>query len=128
MAAQRPLLIFDGDCGFCTASAAWVSRGWDGRPRAVAWQHLGEKGLIELGLTTEQAQDAAWWVDESNALFRGHRAIGHALMACTGWRRALGAAVVSPPLGWAAPVAYRLVARYRHRMPGGTPACRPDSG
>jgi predicted DCC family thiol-disulfide oxidoreductase YuxK len=120
----RPLLVFDGDCGFCTKSAEWVSRDWRGRARAVPWQTLGEKGLAEIGLTIEQVTESAWWVDQLNQPVGGHRAIGESLRACRGWKRALGTAIVSPPLDWIGPAAYRLVARHRYRLPGGTPACR----
>ena len=120
----RPLLVFDGDCGFCTKSAEWVSRGWHGQALAVAWQTLGEKGLAEIGLTVEQVQESAWWVDEPKMPVGGHRAIGESLRACRGWRRGSGAAIVAPPLSWIGPATYRLVARYRYRLPGGTPACR----
>ena len=57
------MLVFDGNCGFCTWSAHWVARGWRGRARAVPWQALGPEGLAELGLTVDEAGDAAWWVD-----------------------------------------------------------------
>ena len=30
---------------------------------------------------------------------------------------------IQPPLRWLAPYLYRLIARNRHRLPGGTPAC-----
>ena len=119
-----PLLVFDGDCGFCTRSAEWASRGWSGRARTVPWQTLGEKGLAEIGLSLEQVKQSAWWVDQVNQPVGGHRAIGESLRACSGWRRALGVAVLIPPLDWIGPSAYRLVARYRYRLPGGTPACR----
>jgi predicted DCC family thiol-disulfide oxidoreductase YuxK len=125
-AAGRPLLVFDGDCGFCTKSAEWVSRGWHGRARAVSWQTLGQGGLDEIGLTIEQVQDSAWWVDEPNSPTGGHRAISEALRACGGWRRVVGAAILAPPLTWIGPGIYRLVARYRYRLPGGTPACRVE--
>ncbi len=119
-----PLLVFDGDCGFCTSAAGWIASHWDRPVRSVPWQCLGEPGLADLGLTVEQAQTAVWWVDESGGLARGHRAIGASLLAGTGWRRRAGMLVLTPPFSWMAAGIYRLVARFRHRLPGGTPACR----
>lgn len=124
MSEPAGLLIFDGECGFCTSSAGWIAARWPAGPKAVAWQHLGPDGLAELGLTVEQAQDSAWWVDGAGRLFAGHRAVAMSLAACTGWRRSVGLLIKSPPASPVAAVVYRLVARYRYRLPGGTPACR----
>lgn len=48
-ARSRPLLVFDGDCAFCTSSARLLARI---APAAemVAWQQID---LAELGLTEE---------------------------------------------------------------------------
>jgi predicted DCC family thiol-disulfide oxidoreductase YuxK len=119
-----PVLVYDGDCGFCTSVAARISRHWRGPAEAAAWQDLGAGGLGELGLTPEHAQQAAWWVEPDGRRFRGHPAVAEALLAATGWRRVVGAGLVVPPLSWAGALGYRLVVRYRHRLPGSTDACR----
>lgn len=118
------LLIFDGDCGFCTSSALWVSRDWRPGPRTVAWQHLGPDGLRSLGLCVDDAKEAAWWVDDRGQLYKGHRAIAKSLLPCRGWKRVAGALLSVPPLSWCAAAVYPVVVRYRHRLPGGTPVCR----
>jgi predicted DCC family thiol-disulfide oxidoreductase YuxK len=123
MTSREPILIYDGDCGFCTSVAAGISRRWAVPATATAWQSLGEDGLSELGLTPEAAQQAAWWVDGDGRRFRGHRAVAKALLAASGWRRMAGAAILVPPVSWAAAVGYRMVVRYRHRLPGSTAAC-----
>ena len=104
------MLVYDGDCAFCTSSARWV-----GGPRA-SWQELGPKGLERLGLTVEDARAAAWWVDETGR-YRGHLAVGHALAARDGRRSLLGRALLAPPLRWLAAGAYPLVVRWRRRLP-----------
>lgn len=127
--ARPPLLIFDGDCGFCTTSAEWVAKGWPPGPQAVAWQHLGPTGLGALGLTVQEAETAVQWVDAEGRKFGGHRAIARSLMASGGWRRAAGMVLSVPPFSWGAAAAYPVISRHRHRLPGGTPACRmPDRG
>lgn len=120
------LLLFDGDCGFCTTVASWAQKGFRHGERAEAWQVLGIQALDRLGLTVLDVEQAAWWVDVDGGLARGHRAVGRALQASRGWRRAAGDLVLTPPTSWAAAGVYRLVARWRSRLPGGTPACRPQ--
>ncbi|MGH9170291.1 MAG: hypothetical protein ACRD0Z_05400, partial [Acidimicrobiales bacterium] len=39
-----------------------------------------------------------------------------------------GRALSVPPLRWLAAAVYPVVARVRHRLPGGTPACRVPVG
>ena len=128
---STPVLVYDGDCAFCTAAARWARRGWPGEAgagtaaEAVPWQELDESGLELLGLTVRQAERAAWWIDGTGECFRAHRAIGHALLASvSGWRRAVGHLVLTAPTSWLAAAVYWVVVRYRHRLPGATPACR----
>jgi len=126
-ATRVPVLIYDGDCGFCTSVAADISRRWRVPATAMAWQSLGEGGLAELGLTPESAQRAAWWVDGDGRQFRGHLAVARALVAAHGWRRVIGGAIAIPPVSWAAALGYRLVVRCRHRLPGSTRGCSASS-
>ncbi len=121
--AQPARLIFDGDCGFCASCAAWARRHGHGRVEPVAWQALGRSGLAQLGLSVEEAEQAAWWVDSSGRLYRGHRAAGHVLGAAGGWKRAVGWLMLVPPTSWLAAGVYRLVVRYRSRLPGRSTAC-----
>ena len=122
--ASKPLLVFDGDCGFCTSSAEWVLRHLSSDARIVPWQKLGDGGLAALGLSVGQASSAAWWVDERGRSFGGHLAIGKALADCRPPWNWLGKAALIPPGVWVGRLLYPLVSRYRHRLPGGTPACR----
>jgi len=121
------VLIYDGDCGFCTESAKAVARHWDGRARIASFQALGDGGLAAVGLTEDDTRRAAWWVDARGRRFRGHRAMGKALAAAGGWRAALGRAILVTPLAWVARPVYWLIARNRHRLPGSTDACRLDA-
>jgi predicted DCC family thiol-disulfide oxidoreductase YuxK len=119
-----PVLVYDGDCGFCTSVAAGISRHWRVPAAATAWQDLGEDGLADLGLARNDAQQAAWWVDPDGRRFRGYLAVAEALLAAGGWRRMVGGILLVPPVSWAAALGYRLVVRYRYRLPGSTDACR----
>lgn len=116
------LLVYDGDCGFCTASARWIGTrlpAADVRP----WQALD---LDELGLSEDDVEGAAWWFDKDGRRHRGSQAIARALIAAGGWRATLGWLLRLPPLSWLGVPVYAAIARNRHRMPGATDACRID--
>jgi predicted DCC family thiol-disulfide oxidoreductase YuxK len=121
-----PLLVFDGDCAFCTT---WVNRLRDILPRfpeAVPWQWID---LDSVGLTRDDVRDFAWYVTDRHssagamalaALLRIQPRIG---------LRFAGHLLATPPFSLVAALGSNVIARYRHRLPGGTPACavpRPD--
>ena len=131
--AALPILVFDGDCGFCTTSARFLVR-WVVRrhphpassssvPSVQPWQHLE---LAELGLTPGECRTAVQWVDEGGRVASGHEAIAAALRAGHLVWRPLGALLVTPGLSWLAGHLYSWIARHRYALPGGTPACRVD--
>ncbi|MBV8396244.1 MAG: DUF393 domain-containing protein [Actinobacteria bacterium] len=128
MAAARRLLVFDGECGFCTSSARWVSVRWRGDARAVPWQTLDDGDLVAHGLTRAEASAAAWWLEPDGRSFRGHLAIAHALAAGSGWPARAGRILMVAPVRWLAAPLYALVSRLRRRLPGGTPACSRRDG
>jgi predicted DCC family thiol-disulfide oxidoreductase YuxK len=117
---NRPLLIFDGDCGFCTSCARWAQR----RLRDADVVPGQQLDVSAYGLMARDVSAAAWWVDGAGQVYRGHRAIGKALQACDGWWRLVSWPCLTPPFSWVAWAGYGLVARFRHRLPGATPACR----
>ncbi len=123
---EEALLVFDGDCGFCTWAARWAEKRFRHGERAASWQELGEEKLASLGLGLQDAARSAWWVEVDGARERGHRAVGRALRAGGGWRGLAGQVVLVPPTSLIAALLYRAVARWRHRLPGATPACRLD--
>lgn len=120
MTARAPLLVFDGDCAFCTT---WVNRGrriLRVFPDAQPWQWLD---LDELGLSRHDVTRFAWYLADGSRL-RGHAAAAAVLRLQPGFGwRFLGHLAVTPPFSWGARLAYAFVARFRHRLPGGTPAC-----
>jgi predicted DCC family thiol-disulfide oxidoreductase YuxK len=118
------MLIFDGDCSFCTSSATWIEHRLPSGTRVEPWQRID---LRSLGLTEADVTTAAYWVDERGKNHRGHRSIGKALMAAGGKWRAIGALILIPPFSWLAALGYAVIAKNRHRLPGSTPACKLPS-
>ena len=123
VASRVPILVYDGNCGFCTAVAMKISDRWRVPAKATSWQDLGGDGLAELGLSPADGQKAAWWVDSDGRLFEGHLAVAKSLIAAQGWRGAVGKVILIPPVGGVAALGYRVVVRNRHRLPGSTKAC-----
>jgi len=120
-AEPRGILIFDGDCGFCTGAVDWLIRALPAPPASVPYQWTE---LSRYGLTESDASERVWLVTATHQ-YGGHLAaaavLTHQPVAAL---RALGWLGRIPPWSWAASATYALVARYRHRLPGGTPACR----
>lgn len=118
------VLLYDGDCGFCTVSATWLAR--DGRAafRAEPWQALSS--LEDAGLTSQMVEKAAFWLDGGRVAAEGADAIAAALMARNGPAALLGHLVSAPGIRVLARVGYRVVAKNRHRMPGATASCRVE--
>jgi len=115
------VLIYDGDCAFCTSSAAWIQRRLPPSTEVVPWRDVD---LAAHGLTEADVTSAAWWVDPDGGTHRGHAAIGRSLMTAGRIWRPLGWAIAHPPVSWLARPLYALVARFRYRLPGSTDACR----
>ncbi len=118
------ILLFDGDCAFCTRSAGFITARIKPSTVVHAWQTLD---LDELGLTPEQCSTAVQWVGDSGEIRSGAAAITAMLReAGTGWAE-LGAFGELPGIRTLAAGSYRVIASNRHRLPGGTPACEmPD--
>lgn len=124
---DRPTLIYDMDCGFCTRSAKWIERHWSGdvRPQLVGGQMLADADLATNGLTRERLAAEAVWVDRGQVL-GGADAISASMKAATGWVHLVGVLISLPGLAQLGRLVYPLVAKHRHQMPGGTDACKLD--
>lgn len=118
------ILIFDGDCRFCTSVAAWSARRFRHGEKAEAWQLLDVGVLRYHDLSKSDVEGAAWWVDDSGLRERGHRAVGRALYADGGFWKILSWFVLTPPTSSIAAGIYKVVVRWRYKLPGGTAACR----
>lgn len=122
-AASGVVLVFDGDCAFCTSCVEALRRTLPRMPQAVPWQRLD---LDAHGLDLDDVTRFAWVLTPSRH-FAGHLALSALLrlQASPGWRF-LGHLLATPPFSLLAAAGYRLLADNRHRLPGGTPACAAD--
>lgn len=133
MTRTRPLVLFDGDCAFCTTSIQWFARTF---PAAFDTAPYQRTDVGAYGLTAAQCHARLRWIDhpEQGAASRRHSGAGAvAAMLRVGGRRrggpsgalarTLGTVAAVPPISWIAEAAYVVVAANRTRLPGGTPAC-----
>jgi predicted DCC family thiol-disulfide oxidoreductase YuxK len=118
---NRPVLLFDGDCAFCTSCVGLVEKRIRPDAEIVAWQFAD---LAELGVSEEQATEALQWIQADGSVRSGHEAIAAMLSASGPTWRIISRILLLPGIAWIAAQAYRLIADNRHRLPGGTPACQ----
>ncbi len=116
-----PVLLFDGDCAFCSTCARWLT---EHVPTPVSLEPWQWTDLEPLGVSVDEVDAAVVLVDVNLHRTHGPEAVAGLLRASTSgaWRavgRVLG---LRPVLVVAWPV-YRWIARNRHRMPGGTAQC-----
>lgn len=102
--SETPILVFDGDCGICTASANWVRR----RVPSVRVRSHTEHGVDSL--------DKVWLV-EGGSRREGADAVSAVLrLADRAPWRVLGAVLALPVVRWIARGAYWVIARNRTRL------------
>lgn len=117
-------MVFDGDCGFCTSSAGWLSRRLTRRHRPdvhlVPWQRTD---LAALGVSADRARHEVLWVDLDGAVRGGAPAVAAWLRYAGQPWSAAGSVLTWPGVRQLAALGYRWIAEHRDRLPGGTPAC-----
>jgi len=116
-----PTLIFDGDCSFCTSVATHFEKRSLTPLAIVPWQRAN---LAEFGLTQAEASAQVYLVN-NGTLFAGAEAFAE-LMRVQGdpFHRFVAWGMRRPGIRHVTAWGYRKVARNRHRLPGGTPACK----
>ncbi len=108
-APQRPWeVVFDGSCAFCRGSCRLLERG------------LAEKPVVfvegtAVGLSQDEFTELRVRTPEGRELL-GFEAVVH-LLALSGRWSFLWRALLHTPFRQLGSLAYRLVARHRHRIP-----------
>ena len=116
----RPWVLFDADCGFCTASVRFMQRPLI-RADVVA-EPFQTHDLAARGLNSTDCA-ATLHVLADAKVYTGAAAIARVLRASrTPWP-VLGVLLRVPGLSQLAELLYRIVARNRHRLPGATASC-----
>lgn len=127
-----PVLVYDGDCAFCSTSVRWLESRFPGSFLAVPYQRVD---LGALGLGERECHDRVQWIGvvaaPATSRESGARAVGALLRRGGAERggllgalaRTAGTLTRVAPTSWLAEGVYLLVAANRNRLPGGTPTC-----
>jgi predicted DCC family thiol-disulfide oxidoreductase YuxK len=109
---RKPVMVFDGDCGFCRR---WIARWQEATGERVEYLPFQDPQMAARfpELPRERCEQSAQWIDTDGRVYQGAEAVLRSLAHAPGrrwlwwlYRRAPGFA---PATEWA----YRLVARHR---------------
>lgn len=117
----RPVLVYDGDCAFCSSSVEITQRYLQPRVEALPYQRSQltgptlQRAKNEILLLHPDGERVWGGVDAAAVLL---------LTSPHRWAWPAGWLLRIPGVRAVGAAAYRLVARNRHRLPGGTPTCQ----
>ena len=121
-AAGESVLIYDGDCGFCQRILDAMRERLASWPRTVPSRRLS---LDRYGVSSQDAARAMLWVQPGMPPLAGAAAFAQLFRSQPRLRwRTLGRMMALPGISHVAAAVYRTVSRHRHRLPGGTSACK----
>jgi predicted DCC family thiol-disulfide oxidoreductase YuxK len=121
--APVPVIVYDGDCGFCTSSIRWARARIRALPAARPFQSFD---VATVGLTRQDCERAVAFVDAQGSIHWGSRAVARILVGSGGAWSLLGRVMSVPGIRGLSAVTYRTIANNRHRLPGSTSSC--DTG
>lgn len=117
---QPPILIYDGDCAFCSSTIRTLQRIMKKKSPMVPFQHVDTS---RFGLTKQQCSQEIKFVDASGRVHGGEGAFRNLFIHAEGLWAFLGRLMNLPGVRTISGTLYRWVARNRYRLPGGTPTC-----
>ncbi|MFF5898057.1 thiol-disulfide oxidoreductase DCC family protein [Streptomyces argenteolus] len=115
-----PVLVYDGDCAFCTTSLTYLMRRLRPKCAITPWQFTD---LDALGISRRRAQHELLYVSPTGTVYGGAQAVAKLLLRAGGIWAWPGGLLTLPPVRWIAHGIYRIIAAHRDRMPGGSPTC-----
>lgn len=103
----------------------WLESTLPAPPHSIPYQWADED---ELGVSAAEAAERVWLIETDRRgrmhQYGGYLAVSVLLRRQPGFGyRFIGILMDTPPFSFVSGLGYTLIARYRHRLPGGTPAC-----
>lgn len=117
-------VIYDGDCAFCSSAARFGKAKIAPKLEFLAYQ---QTDLGKYGLTAAECEKSLQFVSANNEIIAGAKAVAQILISAGYPYRMIGRIMKLPILNKLAQLGYNLVAKNRHRLPGGTPTCKMDN-
>ena len=118
---MKPVVLYDGDCAFCSSAARFAQHRIAKNLNFVAYQ-LTE--LAPYGVTAAECAQALKFVDQTGKIHSAQNAIAEILISSGKLWFGLGKLLKLPGINFIAALGYNLVAANRHKLPGGTPTCK----
>lgn len=113
---QKHTVVFDGDCGICTASAEWIeAHDTEGDFDVVPYQ-LAALETLSPGLTPAMTSRSVYFIRADGRRFKEGRAVFETLKHLPGIYHVVGWLLANPFFAALAWPGYRLVAHYRTRI------------
>ncbi len=122
------ILLFDGDCGICTASAEHaekIAQRRGGTYRVAPYQAIPEEDLRRFGTDYERCARKIHSITRDGRVYAGAFSVNHFCWRHFPWTLIPLVLYLLPPLLLAEIGLYAIVARNRHRISGwlGLNAC-----
>jgi len=117
---MAPILLFDGDCAFCSSSARMLKRMVGDKVSVLAYQFV-DVAMYQITKADCEVAVQYAYLDQRSS---GHLAIADALIASKSLWSFAGFFLKLPVVTSAGFLVYEWVSKNRHKLPGGTPACQ----
>jgi len=114
-----PVLLYDGDCGFCEKAVGLAPR----LRLSVTVRAMQSVDLTGFGVDPKRAEREVPFLAADGEVFYGHRAIAAALLTGGPGARVVGRFLESALIERPAAAVYRWTARNRRSLPGSTYSC-----
>jgi len=117
---KAPILIYDGDCAFCSSTIRILQKFMKQPPPMEPFQFIDTQ---QFGLSKQQCSEEIKFVDKSGQVHGGEAAFKKLFFEAGGFWKIFGGILATPVIRQISGVVYRWVAKNRHTLPGGTPTC-----
>ena len=114
---KRPVVLFDGRCGFCNWSVQFAQRTVRADADFIPYQSVD---VSKYGVSPDQCADAVQFIDNAGSV-SGALAVAAIFRTGRGVWKPLGRLIGSAPIRPLAEVSYRFIARHRGRLWGVKP-------